>query len=525
MNRPHPRSNPVDLHELTLADQTRMVAGLRAALQADQPRLPVELIETHISFVLVGVEFAWKLKKALNPGFLDFTTLARRQLGCEDEVRLNRRLAPDLYLDVVLVTGSVAAPSFGGEGVAIDVAVRMRAFDQDGLWDRMATRGELRAAHIDDLAAQLCTFHRDAAVADEQDGRGRPAQVRAPMLDNLAVLDLACTSAADRSVLADIRRWEAATFASLAGVFAQRLRDGRVREGHGDLHLGNVACIDGRTTVFDCIEFNATFRWIDVMSEIAFLAMDLHGHGLPALAHRFVNAYLECTGDYAGVRVLRYYVVHRALVRAKVGALRAAQMTSAKPGAPDPVRHFLALAAAMTRPQAPRVTITHGFSGSGKTTGSQAIVESTGAIRIRADVERKRLFGLEATARSGSALNAALYDPSATALTYERLCELAGPVLDGGHAVVLDATFLQREQRDRARRLATGHGVPFLILEFDVDTDTLRDRVSQRLTHGGDASEADLDVLAAQLRTAQPLGADERTVVVEGRSVPRSTDG
>ena len=201
-----------------------------------------------------------------------------------------------------------------------------RAFDQESLWDRMARRGHLLPAHIDELAGQPCRFHRDCAVADPHGPAGQPAQLRAPVLDNLAALDDACVADHDQALLHGLREWEAATFASLESVFTARLREGRVCDVHGDLHLGNVACTDGHTTVFDCIDFNAAFRWIDVMSEIAFMAMDLHSHGMPLLAHRFVDAYLACTGDYGGVRVLRYYVVHRALVRAKVGALRAVQV-------------------------------------------------------------------------------------------------------------------------------------------------------------------------------------------------------
>lgn len=504
-----------DAAELTLAEQAALVTHLRAALQARQPGVPVESIETHISFVLVGVEFAWKLKKALDPGFLDFTSLARRRQCCEDEVRLNRRLAPALYLDVVPVTGTVTQPGFGGTGPAIEYAVRMRAFDQSGLWDRLARQGGLLPAHVDDLAMQLDGFHRTCEVATADRDFGHPAQVRLPMLDNLAALAAACPAADVQAQLSVLRAWEADAFATLEPVFEDRLRDGRVRDCHGDLHLGNVAQVDGRTTVFDCIEFNAAFRWIDVMNELAFMAMDLHSHGLRALGHRFVNACLERSGDYGGVRVLRYYLVYRALVRAKVAAIRAAQGAQQPAGVEDPVRPFLDVAAATMRPSPPRVLIAHGFSGSGKTTGTQTIIEAEGAIRLRADVERKRLFGLDALARSGAGIDTGLYDPSATERTYRRLCELADPVLAGGCSVVLDATFLQRAQRDLARKLAHDHGVGFGILDFAVDADTLRERVRQRQARGGDASEATVEVLEAQFRAAQPLGPDEASDIVQ----------
>jgi len=499
--------------ELTPAEQARMVAALHAALQGCHPPGTVERIETHISHVLVTPEHAYKLKKAVNPGFLDFTTCARRLHFCLEELRLNRRLAPALYLDVTPITGSIDAPVLGGVGAPIDHAVHMRAFAQDGLWDRMALRGALNAQQIDELAATLHAFHVAAAVAPAGSRFGEPEQVRAPMLDNLDALDALLTDPQDRAHLAALRQWEAATFETLRPVFAQRRRDGHVRECHGDLHLRNVAQIDGRTTVFDCIEFNDDFRWIDTMSEIAFMAMDLQAHGLPALAHRFVDACLQQGGDHAGLRVMGYYVAHRALVRAKVAALRAAQ-PGAVAGDAAAVRLGVDLALAESRARPLALIITHGLSGSGKTTQTQQLLEATGAIRVRADVERKRLAGLPWQARSGSALQAGLYTADATAATYARLVEIAREVLRAGRPVVLDATFLQRAQRDRARAIAAEAGVPFVILDLEVDLATLRERVRRRQAAGTDASEADLAVLDTQWRTREPLDADERGACV-----------
>lgn len=487
-----------------------MVDALHAVLQARDPAHPVERIETHISFVLVGREFAYKLKKAVNPGFLDFTTLALRRHCCAEEVRLNRRLAPDLYLDVVPVTGSVDAPDFSNAGPVIDYAVRMRAFEQQGLWDRLARRGELTAAHIDALNDQLDRFHQLAPSTGAESPFGTPRQVREPMLDNLRVLAQLVSGEAQRDAVAALGRWEAAEFAAIEPLLEERRLQGHVRECHGDLHLRNVVQIDGRCTVFDCLEFNESLRWIDVISEVAFMAMDLMSHGCTALAHRFVNGCLERSGDYTGARVLRWYVVYRALVRAKVAALRAAQ-AGAPAAEPDAgVRHFLDLALAFARQGRPALMITHGFSGSGKTTGTQALLEAIGAIRVRADIERKRLFGLDATARSASALHRGLYTASATEATYTRLREAALPALAGGSTVLLDATFAKRRQRDAARELAAQQQLPFFILDFAVERETLRERVRARAARGGDASEADLPVLEAQLRSAEALDDDER---------------
>jgi hypothetical protein len=347
------------------------------------------------------------------------------------------------------------------------------------------------------------------------------------MLDTLFALDEGLGNSADRNRLHTLRTWEMRSFASLRTAFLQRRRDGRVRECHGDLHLGNVVQIDGRSTAFDCIEFSEDLRWIDVMSEVGFMAMDLEHHGRADLAHRFVNAYLERSGDYAGVRVLRYYKVYRALVRAKVAALRQVQQAALAVdpcvAAADTVRPYVDLALRCSRPPPPVLMITHGPSGSGKTTLTQSLIEASGAIRIRADVERKRLCGLDALARSGSPPGAGLYSQEATAATYTHLLERAAEVLAGGCSVVLDATFLQRAQRDEARRCAAELGVRWLILDFDAEPDVLRERVRQRAARGDDASEADLQVLAAQLQTAEPLEADELPAVF--RCGPATPDG
>jgi len=525
-------AQPQARDELTVAEQARMVAALQSSLQDGlrllQPTAAVEAIETHISFVLVAGEFAYKFKRAVNPGFLDFTTLALRWHYCHEELRLNRRLAPDLYLDVITVHGTPDAPTLGGPGPVIDCAVHMRAFAQQGLWDREIARGGLQARHIDELVELLCSFYGDAAVAGAESRFGDPEQVRAPLRDSLAALDGLLHGDADHALVRSLQTWEAAAGAALEPVFMQRHRDGWVRECHGDLHLGNVAQIDGKATVFDCIEFNDDFRWIDVISDLAFMAMDLLCHDRADLAHRLINAYLERSGDYGGARVLRYYVVHRALVRAKVAALRAAQpalASSARGAANDAVRHYLDLAVASSRPPHPVLMITHGLSGSGKTTLTQGLLEATGAVRLRADIERKRLFGLAPLQRGDAALSQTLYSGDATQATYERLLEGARFVIQAGFSVILDATFLRRHQRDAARATAIALDVPFVILDFDADVQTLRARVETRHERADDASDAGLDVLEAQRLSAEPLAPDEQAAVFACMAMTSSDDG
>ncbi len=476
--------------------------------------LGAELIETHISYVLIAGAQAWKIKKALDLGFADFRTLAQRRFFCDEELRLNRRTAPQLYLQVLPLSGTPQEPVLGGDGAVIDWVLHMRAFSQDGLWDRMAGRGELGAAQVDALIEPLCALHEAAAVAGEGSAYGTPQHVRAPMSDNLQVLGSLCRDGDEPATLRQLRDWEQQAFGALREVFAQRRAAGRVRECHGDLHLGNVTQLDGRPVLFDCLEFSADLRWTDVCSDVAFMAMDLRAHGLDALSHRFVNAYVERGGDADGLRVLRYYTVHRALVRAKVAALRAAQLADAGAAARESLHHYLHVALQSSRRPPPVLMLTHGFSGSGKTAATQGLLEACGAIRFRADVERKRLFGLEALQRSDAARQALLYSGAASRATHARLFELAALALQAGYPVILDATFLAREPRLRARVLAASLGARFAILHFEASPGTLRARVRQRALRGDDASDAGLAVLESQLLHAQPLQDDEREGLV-----------
>jgi len=485
-----------------------MVRSLQQALGA-------QLIETHISYVLLAGGEAWKIKKALNLGFADFSTLALRRHFCEEELRLNRRTAPQLYLDVQPVTGTPQQPRLDGPGSVLDWALHMRAFAQEGLWDRLAQRDVLGAAQIDELVEALCELHRGAAVAGPHSRFGRPAHVREPMSDNLRVLATLCREAGERDDLQRLCLWEAQAFDALREVFALRQASGGVRETHGDLHLGNVAQVDGRTVLFDCLEFNADLRWVDVFSDVAFMAMDLHSHGLQALSHRFVNAYVERSGDAEGLRVLRYYRVHRALVRAKVAALRAAQLDDdAARGERQALHHYLQVALDSSHPRRPVLLLTHGVSGSGKTVATQGLVEAAGAIRFRSDVERKRLFGLQPLQRVDAARQAQLYSAAAGRATGQRLRDLAALALQSGYSVILDATFLAREARDSARTMAAGLGAGFALLRFEARPETLRERVRRRAEQRNDASDADLAVLQAQLSKAQALGDDELDAVL-----------
>lgn len=483
----------------------------------------MDMLETHISWVMLTGRYAYKIKKPVNLGFLDFSTLEARHHYCEEELRLNRRLAPSLYLAVVTITGSADCPCIHDEGVAIadsdvamEYAVKMREFPQSDLASALLAQDRLTGAHIDALAACIAAFHADTGVAAHGCPHGTPEMVIASARDNFAVLGNLLPDAADQARLAALLAWTEQEYEARHTLIEGRQAQGWVRECHGDLHLGNIVMLDGKLTPFDCIEFNPALRWIDVMSEVAFLLMDLLDRDRADFASRFLNAYLTTSGDHAGLGVLRFYRVYRAMVRAKVHALRAAQdgiVDTERVRLTCASRRYVNLAQRCADDAHSAVILMHGVSGSGKSVIAQALAEQIGAIHLRSDVERKRLNGIAPLARSDSMPATGIYTTDATRATYTRLLDLSRLAITAGYAVVVDGAFLQRWQRDLFRRQAQTRGLPLFIVAVTAPEATLRERITARLDAGNDASEADLAVLTQQLEKCDVLGGDESPVV------------
>jgi len=482
-----------------------LVSALRDALQRAEGA-PVQHLQTHLSHLLLTPTQAYKLKKPLRLPFADFSTVALRRHFCDEELRLNQRLAPSLYLDVLPVLGSASDPRLGtaqdaaDAGRAIDWVLRMRRFPTGSELATLVPAGALQPAQVDAFAGRLACFHAAAPQAPEGSDWGSAAQVEQALV---AVFDQLHTllDAAGRTRLAALRAWLAARQPQLAQAWATRRAAGRVRECHGDLHLGNVVCLDGVLTAFDCLEFSPQLRWTDTLADVGFFTMDLHAHGRSDLAWRFLDAYLAASGDYAGLAVLRPYEVYRALVRAMAARLRAAQGASAE--GPD----YLACAERLAAPMGARLLITHGLSGSGKSTVAAALLQQ-GAVRLRSDVERKRLFGLVPLADSAG-LGLDIYTREASQRTFAHLAEQARALLRAGYPVIVDAAFLRRTERERFHALARELGLPFAILHCHAQPTSLRRRVQERQAAGTDPSEADVAVLARQQQHAEPLAPEE----------------
>ncbi|MDD2917770.1 bifunctional aminoglycoside phosphotransferase/ATP-binding protein [Rhodoferax sp.] len=494
---------------------TTMDADLPRVIDAllDPARYPgdvrrVELVQTHISWVLLAGDFAYKIKKPVKLSFLDFSTLALRHRYCLDELRLNRRFAPDLYLDVVGIFNTPQDPQWQGSGAPIEYAVKMHRFEESSRLDHVCARGELQAAHLSALADAVVAFHQAAAVAPNGSYFGSGQHILQPALDNFTDLLRFLPEAGLQNRLVALRHWTQAQFDQLAPLMQARQQAGRVRECHGDLHLANMVLIDGRVQLFDCIEFNEDLRWIDVASEIAFVYIDLLEHQQPGLADWLLDEVLSRSGDYEAARVLRFYAVYRAMVRAKVAALRRVQIQ----GDTDEVEAYVALAERLLAPPPARLVITHGLSGCGKTVASDALLQTdphASTLRLRSDVQRKRLFGLAPGAASGSGVGAGIYAFEAHERTYAHLREQAALLLQAGWSVVVDAAFLKRADRDAFRLLAQQMGADFSILAPQASPEQLRQRILARSAAGHDASEATMAVLAQQMQVIEPLGPDE----------------
>lgn len=477
----------------------------------------VTLHETHISWVFLCGDDAYKLKKPIKNDFLDYSTLSKREAYCQEEIRLNRRYIEGLYLEVVAVTQEQDGLRINGEGPVLDDAVRMKRFSEDALLSQHLREDTVTSDEIRQLAKTVADFHIDAERVESGQPFGTPEVVLQNAMANFATLSDAPVEHLEESLMG-LSQWTRQVHEADREAFARRHRDGFVRECHGDLHSSNVIAWRGRFVPFDGIEFNSAFRWIDVLADVAFLGMDLVAEGHLDLSRSFLSSYLEQTGDYDSLELYRFYAVYRALVRAKVAAIRAGQEGLSeveRQAALVDCREHVDLTHEWTRPVQPSLWITHGVSGSGKSTGSEIIVQRKGAIRIRSDVERKRMLGPVEASDSGSLPGGSIYSEKSTRLTYQRLEFLARQLLRSGYPVLVDATFLKRAQRNAFASLAKSMGASFHILHFDADDAVLRERIRQRASQQNNVSDADLSVLEQQQRTMEPLTEAEKQRRIE----------
>ena len=456
----------------------------------------VEMLQTHASWVFLAGDYAYKLKKPVNFGFLDFSSKEKRGRLCAEELRLNRRLAPEIYLEVL----PVSRRADGGFALddkrdICDWCLKMRRFAQSDLLSRRLEEGRFDGQWMDMLAADIARFHAACESSPNAEKYGSRDMLAAHMTASLDVAD-AHADIIGKAMLDALREQMIRQLDKRAACFAQRIADDRIRDGHGDLHLGNIALLSNHPTAFDCIEFNEEYRMIDVLNDAAFLVMDCMARSRADLGLRFLSRYLEFSGDYAGMPLTRLFLSYRAGVRGKVACLLAGDAALAASESQrkfaEAARYFSLAARVLREPRKPTLFIIGGLSGSGKSRLALRGCGEEEAIVIRSDATRKRL----ASARP----DLPLYGEAMNEMTYNAMLTAAKTLLGCGWPVILDATFLNPGHRDACRRLAAECGAGFSALWLDVEEENLRANIRRRMAQGRDISDADLDVLESQLK-------------------------
>lgn len=460
----------------------------------------VDLIETHISWVLLTGDYAYKIKRPVCYPFLDMRDVGRRLELCREELRLNQRFSRGLYLDVCPIVCRGGRARMGGAGEAIEHAVKMRQFPDGQALSQLVEAGCVETAELQAFGTALAGIHESLprATADAP----HAASVRGAILSNLEQAAAFETQRFGTHRIQALRPVLNAALEELEPWMTERLAGGHFRECHGDLHSGNVVRWERRLQAFDCLEFDPALRCMDISQEVAFLLADLEARGAGSHAHAFLTGYLTRSGDYPACRGLSCYKAHCALVRAKVMAL----------STDDRDRwcgfsQFVDEASRALAPPRPVLVVMSGLSGSGKSALARQLAAPLHAVHIQSDVERRRL-----ATRTGQE---SVYTPQAIDRVYEHLHECAADLLGAGTNVIIDATFLSRARRIAVRDFALRLHVPLRIMHCGAPVGILRQRVALRAATGSDPSEADAEVLQSQLRDAEPIRPDENLSVVE----------
>lgn len=478
-----------------------------------EPTTAVQHLQTHISHLFLTDRYVYKVKKEVNFGFLDFTTLEKRRFYCHEELRLNRRLSPEIYLEVVaLYRDAEGLLSFQADGAAVEYAVKMLRMPQDRMLSHLLEQGSVTEADIAAIAAKVAGFHGAAAHGNGIALFGTVEAIRSNWLENLRQTVPYCGRTLSERDHALIGEWALQRLEQKGELFQRRLQNGFIRECHGDLHAENI-CLDGQVHIFDCIEFNEKFRYGDTAADVAFLAMDLANHGRQDLALSFIGHYQAASGDANLQQVLPLYLANRAFIRGKVESFRlddAMICADEKQAAYDRAQRFFRLARGyVLREQLPRLLfLTCGPTGCGKTAVAEELAFQLGLRYLSSDLERKRLAGVAPTER-----NSAIYSADWNRVTYDRLLEAAREQLISGAGLIVDATFRVRAERERFVRLAAESGVLPVILQLQCPETVVRQRLEQRQARGDSASDGTWQVYQQQMDSFELPVRDEALLI------------
>ncbi|MEA5505375.1 AAA family ATPase [Halotia wernerae UHCC 0503] len=470
---------------------------------------PIQLVQTHISYVLLTGDYAYKLKKPANFGFLDFSTLEKRQHFCHEELRLNQRGAAELYLEVLPITQAGEQYHLGGTSEPVEYVLKMCQFPQESLFSKLFEQGKLNETHLEELGRVVAQYHAKIATNDYIHSFGEVPQVRAAFDENYEQTEKYIGGPQTQVQFDETKAYTERFFAERQELFESRIQNDYIRECHGDLHLRNIALWQDKILLFDCIEFNEQFRFVDVMFDIAYAVMDLEAQQRKDLSNAYLNTYIEQTGDWEGLQVLPIYLNRQSYVRAKVTSFLLDDPgvpTAVKEEAAKTAAEYYKLAWEYTKPKQGQLILMSGLSGSGKSTTAKYLARQLGAIHIRSDAVRKHLGGISLSERGGDDL----YTAEMTQKTYARLLELGTILANQGFSVILDAKYDQQQLRQTAIAQAEKHQLPLKIISCTAPIEVLQERLVNRT---GDIADATVDLLTSQMQQAEPFTDAEKPYV------------
>ncbi|MBM3120051.1 MAG: hypothetical protein FJ006_11010 [Chloroflexi bacterium] len=443
----------------------------------------VELMQTQMSFLFLTGDYVYKVKKPVNLGYLDYTTLEKRRFFCHQEIELNRRLCPEIYLEVVPITKSGKQIRLGGKGEVIEYAVKMRQLPQERMMDKLLPQELVTEDMVTRVAEKLAAFHAKARTSSEISAYGKPDAIMVNTAENFTQTEKYIGISIPAHKYHHIKAYTDNFLKSNESLFQKRIESGRIRDCHGDLHAAHV-CLNNGIYIYDCIEFNDRFRYGDVASEVAFLAMDLDRFQRADLSRAFVNAYVRLSQDKELLQLLNFYKCYRAYVRGKVASFMLDDpYIPDKEAALAAAQGYFDLAYRYTKEKT-LLLIMSGLVGTGKTTVAQALSRSLGLTIISADVTRKRLAGISPTERRFEQFGGGIYSKDFSRKTYDEMFAQARELLSQGESVILDASFKKRQDRLQAGSLAEETKADFAVVECILDEESVKSRLKQRLKEG-----------------------------------------
>lgn len=504
---------------------------LKSLLKTDSypdPTTKVELLQTHVSWIFLTDSHAYKIKKPVDLGFLNFSTIDRRRFYCNEEIKYNRRLCPDIYEGVVELRETNGGASFRGSGRILDYAVKMKRLPAERMLDRLVMNNAVSVTEMRNIAHTIAEFHQTAATSPAISEYGRPERIRFNWLENIeqtVAFENTTLPASEREV---VRSWVASFMEKHAAIFTKRVEGDFIRECDGDIHLENICLTESRVYIFDCIEFSERFRCCDTAADVAFLLMDLDFHGRQDLSDEVLSAYIEVSGDSGMTDLLDFYKIYRAFVRGKIESLHSIdtgidlrQRSSATARA---IRYFRLARGYIERLRLPKTLfITCGLMGCGKSTLATQLSFELGITTFNSDTTRKQLASIAPEAPVLANFGQGLYSDQTSKVTYNELLKLAEGELKKGHSAIIDACFIHRDARKLFADLAERFAVNFVILFVSCSEPINRRRLSERSAIGRSISDGRNELLNSQRKAFEPPDNGEGLLIPVRSIVPAQT--